>query len=44
MIKLLILDRDGILNNVVMRGDIKSSPRNLSELSLPDDSYLIKKY
>ena len=43
MIKLLVLDRDGILNNVVMRGDIKSSPRNLSELEFPEDSYRIKK-
>ncbi len=44
MIKLLILDRDGILNNVVMRGKIKSSPRNLSELELPKDSYEVKKF
>lgn len=42
MIKLLILDRDGVLNNVVMRGNIKSSPRNFSELYLPKDANEIR--
>lgn len=42
MIKLLILDRDGVLNNVVMRGNIKSSPRKFSELNLPKDAYQIR--
>tara|TARA_B100000965_G_scaffold368071_1_gene354512 strand:+ start:1323 stop:1871 length:549 start_codon:yes stop_codon:yes gene_type:complete len=37
VIKLLILDRDGVLNKVVMRGKIKSSPRNLEELKMPND-------
>ena len=42
MIKLLILDRDGVLNKVVMRGEIKSSPRTLKELEMPDDHKKIK--
>lgn len=42
MIKLLLLDRDGILNKVVMRGTIKSSPRNLKELKFPSDALEIK--
>ena len=42
LIKLLILDRDGVLNKVVMRGEIKSSPRTLKELEMPDDHKKIK--
>ncbi len=33
----LFLDRDGVLNEVVMRGDEISSPRILSELVIADD-------
>lgn len=32
----LFLDRDGILNSVIMRGDIVGSPRSLEELVLID--------
>ncbi len=32
--KALFLDRDGIINEIVMRGDVVGSPRNLSELKI----------
>lgn len=37
MIDALFLDRDGIINEVVMRGNVVSSPRNLDELKIRDE-------
>lgn len=37
MIDILFLDRDGIINEVVMRGDVVGSPRTLRELRIRDD-------
>ncbi len=38
MIKNIILDRDGIINEVVIRGNIISSPWKLSEFTLLEES------
>lgn len=32
--KAIFLDRDGVINNMIMRGDVVSSPRNMEEFSL----------
>jgi D-glycero-D-manno-heptose 1,7-bisphosphate phosphatase len=41
--KALFLDRDGILNEIVLRSDCIGSPRSLEELRIvPDAAYLIK--
>tara|TARA_B100001057_G_scaffold449545_1_gene490869 strand:- start:15840 stop:16367 length:528 start_codon:yes stop_codon:yes gene_type:complete len=41
--KNIILDRDGIINEVIHRGNIISSPRNLSEFKYRDDFILFYK-
>ena len=33
----IFLDRDGVINDVIMRGDVVSSPRVASEFKLRDD-------
>ena len=37
MIDAVFLDRDGIINEVVMRGDVVGSPRNLEEFKIRDE-------
>ncbi|MFN8551889.1 MAG: HAD-IIIA family hydrolase [Candidatus Obscuribacterales bacterium] len=37
MLKTLFLDRDGIINEIVMRADVVSSPRTLSEFVIRPD-------
>ena len=37
MIQNIFLDRDGIINEVVLRGEIIGSPRNFSEFSFRQD-------
>ncbi len=39
----LYLDKDGVLNEVIMRGSKMSSPRNLSELILDDNLFELNK-
>ena len=43
MNKALFLDRDGVLNNVVVRGALVSSPRSLDEFEIiPESSKLVR--
>ena len=37
MLKTIFLDRDGIINDVVMRGSIVSSPRTIEEFRIRED-------
>jgi len=37
MIEALFLDRDGIINEIIMRGQVVGSPRNLQELKIRDE-------
>lgn len=40
----LYLDKDGVVNDVVMRGNELSSPRSINEISLSCDLHFIKKF
>jgi D-glycero-D-manno-heptose 1,7-bisphosphate phosphatase len=37
MIKNIFLDRDGVINEIVIRGTVISSPRNIEEFKIKDD-------